>query len=123
MKMKDWKDVIMENENWENKIIKVDNKSYLISQKEIYIGDLVTNGVNVKRFDDSFSVLGYYKIEATEEGLGFIKLQYEQRLFEINGTKKNEYVPITKRWIDAIIGRNGICNVVDIINDKLVLDF
>jgi len=121
--MKDWKDIIMESENWENKIIKIENKSYLISQKEIYVGDLVTNGMVVKRFDDSFSLLGFYKIEAKEEDLGFVKLEYEQRLFEINGTKKIDYVPINKRWIDAIIGRNGICNVVDIFKDKIVLDF
>ena len=37
--------------NWINKIVKVKGVNYLISQEEINVGDLITNGIVVVRYD------------------------------------------------------------------------
>jgi hypothetical protein len=77
----------------------------------------------VRNYNDTHSLLGWYKIVATEENLGFIKLETKNRLFEEHKEVEIDYIPVTTKWIDAILGRGGNCHIEDIINDKLVLNF
>ena len=109
--------------NWINKIVKVKGVNYLISKEEINVGDLITNEIVVVRYDDSHSLLGFRKIIATEDEIGFIQLQSNVRLFETEEQPEVEYVPLTKRWMDAILGRNGICSVEGVLENKLVINF
>ena len=108
--------------DWINKIVIVNKMKYIISREKISVGDTITNGFMVKTYDDTYSLLGWYKIVATEENLGFIKLVTKNRLFE-HQEVEIDYVPITKRWIDEILNRDGNCNIEDIKNDKLVISF
>lgn len=109
--------------DWINKIVEVNGMKYLISKEKISVNDLITNGIVVKIYDDTHSLLGYNKVIATEENLGFIKLETKNRLFEEHKETEIDYVPVTTKWIDAILGRGGNCHIEDIINDKLVLNF
>jgi hypothetical protein len=109
--------------NWINKIVEVNGFKYIISQDEISFGDLITNGIVVRQFDDTHSLMEWNKIVATEEEIGFVQLESISRLFEVPQTKEIEYVPFTKRWMDAILNRNGICSVEGIIENKLVVNF
>lgn len=108
--------------NWINKIVEVDGVKYLVSRDKISVNDLITNGRVVKRYDDTHSLLGYDKVIATENDIAFVKLTSNTRSFEME-ENEIEYIPFTKRWMDAILHRNGVCNIVDIIDNKLVLDF
>lgn len=109
--------------NWINKIVEVDGVKYLISKEKISVNDLITNGRVVKRYDDTHSLLGYNKVIATEDEIGFVQLKSNVRLFDLTDEPEVEYVPFTKRWMDAILNRNGICDFVGVIENKLVLDF
>jgi hypothetical protein len=109
--------------DWINKIVVVNKMKYIVSSEQISIGDTITNGLIVRSYDDTHSLLGWNKIVATEENLGFIKLESKNRLFEEHQEIEIDYVPITKRWIDAIINRGGNCHIEDIRNDKLVISF
>jgi hypothetical protein len=120
--MKDWKEVLWDKESWVNKIYVVNGKNYLVCKDEISIGDLVTNGWNITRFDDTFSLLGFYKVVASEDKLGFVMVETKNRLFE-NEEPEIDHIPLNKRWFDAILSRGGVCDVIGVLNKKLVLNF
>lgn len=109
--------------DWINKIVEVNGIKYIVSKDEISVGDNITNGLSVRNYDDTYSLLGWYKIVATEDNFGFIKLETKNRLFEEHKETEIDYIPVTTKWIDAILGRGGNCYIEDIRNDKLVLNF
>jgi len=109
--------------DWINKIVVVKGIKYIVSREPISNGDTITNGLIVTNYDDTHSLLGFHKVVATEENLGFIKLETKNRLFEKNGETEIDYIPVTTKWIDAIIDRGGNCRIEDILNNKLVLNF
>jgi hypothetical protein len=120
--MKEWRGVLSEKQNWKNKIFTVNGKYYLVSKDKISIGDLVANHRDIKRFDDTFSLLGFYKVIATESELGFVMVETKSRLFE-NDEPEIDYVPLNKRWFDAILSRGGVCDFKGVLDNKLVLNF
>jgi hypothetical protein len=109
--------------DWINKIVVVKGIKYIVSREPISVGDTITNGLIVTNYDDTHSLLGFHKVVATEENLGFIKLETKNRLFEEHKETEIDYIPVTTKWIDAILGRGGVCHIEDIRNNKLVLNF
>jgi hypothetical protein len=110
--------------NWINKIIEVNGVKYIISSTDkISFGDLIAKGGTIKKYDDTHSLMGWYKVIATEEEIGFVQLESRVRLFEVSEKPEIEYVPFTKRWMDAILNRNGICSIEGVFENKLVVNF
>jgi hypothetical protein len=107
-----------------NKIVEVYGIKYIVSTTEqISVNDLITNGYEVRIYDDSYSLMGWNKIIATEDDLGFVKVEGNNRLFDCETEIQVDYVPINNNWINAILERGGFCNIEDIKEEKLVLNF
>ena len=49
-------------------------------------------------------------------------VETKSRLFE-NEEPEIDYIPLNKRWFDAILSRGGVCDVIGVLNKKLVLNF